>query len=148
MKSMIFLLTCLVCGSKASGADDPGTLLRGARSLQCSYTSSVNTFVRNGHRTIENTTDKGTAIYDNINVIKGTARMVGNIGATDVVVWVDRMGSIWIRERTPFGNEFVTTVFPTYVEGTKEFVVLESRHSMVGQTILGEESFGTCRILE
>jgi hypothetical protein len=106
MKSTIFLLTSLVCGSNAGGADDPGTLLRGARSLQCLYTSSVNTFVRSGHRTIEHTTEKGTAIYDNINVIKGTARMVGNVGATDVVVWLDRIGSIWIRERTPFGNEF------------------------------------------
>jgi hypothetical protein len=49
---------------------------------------------------------------------------------------------------TKAGNEFVNTVYPAYAEGTKEFVVLESRHTMVGQIILGQESFGTCQILE
>ena len=48
---------------------------------------------------------------------------------------------------TKAGNEFVTTVYPAYAEGTKDFVVLESRHT-IGQIILGQESFGTCQILE
>jgi hypothetical protein len=149
MKSTILLLMCLVCGSTASGSDDPGTLLRGARSLRCTFTSSVNTWVRSGHRTIENTTEKSTAVYDNIDIIKGTARIVGNIGAADVFVRFDqRPGNLWIEEITPSGNEVVTVVFPAYAEGTKEFVVLETRHSMVGQIILGQESFGTCQILE
>ena len=55
-----------------------------------------------------------------------------------------------MRERTPSGNEIITTVFPVYAEGTEEFVVLESRHSLSisGQTVLGEAAYGTCAILE
>jgi hypothetical protein len=31
-------------------------------------------------------------------------------------------------ERTPSGNEVVTTMLPMYADGTDEFVVLEARH--------------------
>jgi hypothetical protein len=148
MKHMSLLLTCLAFWSSAYGSDDPGVLLRTARSLRCTFTSSVNTWVRSGHRSTENTSEKGGAVYDDIDVTKGTARIIGNIGAADVIVRLDRAGGLWIQERTPSGNEVVTTVFPMYAEGTDNFVVLESRHSMVGQTILGEESFGTCKIME
>jgi len=46
-------------------------------------------------------------------------------------------------ERTPSGNEVVTTVFPVYAEGTDEFVVLEARHSIAGRIVLGQDSYGT-----
>jgi hypothetical protein len=149
MKRPILLALLLACGTAATGADDPASRLRGARSMRCTFTSESVTWVRSGHRTIEQTPQKDTATYDNIDVAKGTARIIANGGAGDLAVWVERTwGSLWMLERTPSGNVVVTTVFPMYAEGTDEFVVLEARHSMAGQIVLGQETFGTCRILE
>jgi hypothetical protein len=144
------MLGLLVFGVAASGADDQASRLRDARSLRCTFTSSVDTLVRRGHRTIEQHDDKGAAVYDDINIDKGTARIVANSGASDLIVWLDRQGNLWMLERTPAGNEVVTTVFPTYAEGTNEFIVLESRHWLAigGQIAAGETAFGTCKILE
>jgi len=149
MKRAISAALILTVVASANGADDPASRLRGARSLRCAFTSSVNTWVRSGHRSIEQTDEKGSAVYDNIDLSKGKARIVANNGASDIVVWIERTwGSLWMRERTTSGNEIITTVFPMYAEGTDEFIALEARHSIVGQIVLGQESFGTCRILE
>ena len=148
MKKWLFALL-LTCGTAASSAGDPMSRLHGARSMRCTFTSNVDTLVKSGHRSVEQHNDKAVAVYDNINIDKGTARIVANSGAADIVVWAERIsGSLWMLERTPSGNEVVTTVFPMYAEGTDEFVILEARHSMVGQTVLAEDTFGTCKILE
>lgn len=143
-------LPCIAPAGTASAVGDLAARLRAARSLRCEYTSSVATWVRNGRPTVEQTKDKGSATYDDINLTMGTARIIGNIGAGDMRAWLDRQGALWMLERTPAGLEVTTTVFPTYAEGTNEFVVLESRHSMAltGQTVLGETAFGTCKVLE
>jgi hypothetical protein len=140
----------LACGTAANGADDPASRLRGARSLRCTFTSNVETRISRGHRRIAQTSDKGAAVYDNINVTKGTARIVANSGAADIVAWRDRQDNLWMLERSPSGNEIVTTVFPMYAEGTDEFVVLETRHYQVirAQVAVGDTAFGSCKILE
>jgi hypothetical protein len=147
------LVVCSVLGivilTTASAADNAASRLRNARSLRCTFSSSVDTWVRTGHRVIEQTQDKGTAVYDNIDIARGTARIVANAGAADIVVWLDSIwGSLWMLERTPSGNMVVTTVFPMYAEGTDEFVVLEARHSITGQIVLGQDSYGTCKTWE
>jgi hypothetical protein len=117
--------------------------------MRCTFASEVATWVRSGHRTVEQTSVKDTATYDNINVAKGTARVIANMGAGDLTVWTDRIwGSLWMLERAPSGNVVVTTVFPSYAEGTHEFIVLEARHSMTGQIILGQDTYGTCEVLD
>jgi hypothetical protein len=150
MEKTVMLILLLACSMAASGADDPASRLRSARSLRCTFTSSVDTLVRSGHRSIEETNDKGAAVYDDINVAKGTARIVANGGTSDLVVWRDRQDNLWMLERTNSGNEVVTTVFPMYAEGTDEFIVLESRHWLAigGQIAAGEIAFGTCKPLE
>jgi hypothetical protein len=112
------------------------------------------TWVRGGRRTVEQTKEAhSSATYEDINLAKGTARIVADGplggGAGELTVWLERsMGSLWMMERTPSGNAVVTTVFPMYAPGTKEFVVLEARHSMAGEIVLGQDAFGTCRILK
>jgi len=151
MRQLVFiaffsLMTVTVTG----GADDPVSRLNRARSLRCTFTSSVETWVRSGHRVIEQHHDKGIAVYDNIDVAKGTARIISNGGAVDIVVWRDQQKSLWMLERTRSGNDVVTTVFPMYAEGTDEFVVLEARHwiAITGTIVVGQDSFGTCKVLE
>jgi hypothetical protein len=151
-RQVVFIaLLSLVTLTATGGTDDPASRLKSARSLRCSFTSSVDTWVRSGHRTIEQTNEKGTATYDNIDIVKGTARIIANGGAGDISVWLDHIpGSLWMIERTLSGNVVVTTVFPMYAEGTDEFVVLEARHwiAITGQIVVGQDSYGTCRILD
>lgn len=140
-------LLSLAAVGAANADDDPVSRLRHARSLRCTFTSSVVTWVRSGRRSIEQTNDKGSAQYDNINVAKGTARIIANAGAGDLAVWVEgTSGSLWMLERAPSGNVIVTTVFPMYAEGTNELVALEARHSMTGQIAFAEETYGTCKV--
>jgi hypothetical protein len=149
-RRLIFIAMLSVVTLTARGASDPTSRLKSARSLRCTFTSNVETWVRGGHRVIKQYHDKGTAVYDNIDVAKGTARIIANAGAVDLVVWRDGQDDLWMLERTPSGNEVMTTVFPMYAEGTDEYVVLEARHSIsIGnQIVLGQDSFGTCTILE
>ena len=143
------LIVLLLTYVSATAADEPASRLRAARSLRCTFTATVATWIRSGRRTVEDKSEKGEAVYDNIDLTKGTARIVSNGGASDVVAWVEgSFGSLWFRERAPSGNEITTTIFPMYAEGTNEFVLLEARHSFVGQIGLGQESFGTCKILK
>jgi hypothetical protein len=144
----IALLSFVALTATGGAGNDPASRLNSARSLRCTFTSSVATSITSGHRVVKQTQDTGAAVYDNINVAKGSARMIANGGASDMVVWRDIQGNLWMLERTGSGNEFVTTVFPMYAEGTQDFVVLESRHLLIGDTILGEQSFGTCKIWE
>jgi hypothetical protein len=131
----------------ASADDDPVSRLRHARSLRCTYQSEVGTWVRSGRRTVEEDKDNGVATYDDINLTKGTARIIANVGSADLAAWLDRQGSLWLVERTPHGYEVVTTVFPMYAEGShEEFVVLESRHTLSGSIALADTSYGTCKV--
>jgi hypothetical protein len=81
------LLVCAVLaivsiGTAAGGNDRPTSRLRHARSLRCTFTSGVATWVRNGHRTDEQPTEKSTVSYDNIDLAKGTARIIASDGAS------------------------------------------------------------------
>ena len=140
--------SAFVGGSAADSPGDPVTRLHSARSLRCTYTAEVTTWVRSGQRTVEQTTESDTVSYDNIDVAKGTARIIAKGGASDLTVWTDHAsGSLWMLERTPSGNVVVTTVFPMYVAFNDEFVALEARHSMSGAIALGQDTYGTCKVL-
>jgi len=145
-QGIIFAAACIASAGAASGADDPAAQLRAARSLRCTYQSTVGTWVRSGRRTIEEDKDGTSATYDDIDPKKGTARIIANAGAADLAAWIDRQGTLWLVERTPLGYEVVTTVYPMYAEGTRDFVVLESRHTLSGWIAVAATSYGTCRI--
>ena len=150
MRTLTFVfVSMLVCATATSGTTELAARLARAHSLRCTFSLSSTIWVRSGRRTAETTAEKGEVVYDSIDTAKGTARIIGNIGASNLVAWREASsGSLWLREMTPSGNEVTTTIFPMYVEGGDEFVVIESRHSMVGQTVLGEEASGSCRVLE
>jgi len=112
------------------------------------FQSSVGNWVRNGRQTVEQDPDNGSVTYDNIDIAKGTARIIANLGAGDLAAWIDRQGSLWLIERTPVGYEVVTTVFPMYAEGTSEFVMVESPHTLGigGNIAVGSTAYGTCKV--
>jgi hypothetical protein len=76
MKRMILMALLLACSTVAGAADDPVARLRSAHSLHCTFTANTVTKVINGHRTVEQNYDKGSATFDNIDLAKGTARVI------------------------------------------------------------------------
>ena len=131
----------------ASGADDPLTRLRQARSLRCSFTGAAVTEFKDGRRAITITQDKGSVVFDDIDLERGTARAIGNVGAGNLTAtW--QANALWLLLRAPNGNLILTTVFPAYEPGTNHFVVVESRHWAIGQFASGEQDSGSCAVLE
>jgi hypothetical protein len=146
----------LACATLAVAADDPAAQLKSARSLHCIFTSSATTAVRGGQRIVEQHYDKDSATFNNVDLAKGTARIVPadpRGGADYVKVWWDSSGSLRLVRQSLSGRVVSTTVFPIYASGTQEFVVLQSWHSTVGTTAtdvsgLDETEHGTCKRLE
>ena len=144
-RSAIFIGLQLLAIAAAGAAETPEFRLKHALTLKCSFTASASTEFKAGQRAISSTKDEGQSTFSTINIPKGTAKVIGNIRAADVVVRYTQ-GEIWFIETTPAGNLVITTVFPMYVQGTEDFVVVESRHSMVGTSVLGEQASGSCRV--
>jgi hypothetical protein len=140
----VFLALQLLAIGPASAAETPEFRLKHALTLKCSFTASATTEFKDGQRAMSSTKDEGQSTFSAINIQKGTARVIGNIRAADVLVRYTQ-GEIWFIETTPAGNLVITTVFPMYLKGTEDFLIVESRHSMIGTSVLGEQSSGGCR---
>lgn len=137
----------------AEQIDDARARLHAARSLRCIYTADQWTRWTNGERSfptakIDPQAPSSNVVYDNINVAKGTARIIGNGGAGDVTVRADGLGGLWIFEKTGIGFTVMTMVFPVYAAGTKDFIVVESRPSYLGLNAGSEQSSGTCSAID
>jgi hypothetical protein len=150
---MRFMLTAVVVTfclpSALAQPSEPVARLRHARSLRCAFTDSAVTAFRDGRRSVEVTHDKGGMVYDDISIERGTARAIGNAGASDLqAMW--RANALWFIERAPAGNVIVTTVFPVYEAGTDRFIVIESRHwtGIALGTGGAEQASGSCTALD
>lgn len=84
---------------------------------------------------------------DSINIKEGTARLIGNAGAEDLIVLISSSGLNFI-ERTPSGNINLTTIFSTKIKGTNKYPVVESRHIGTSWTPMPSQYYGEAEILE
>jgi hypothetical protein len=80
-----------------------------------------------------------------IHLTEGTARFVGNIGASDVTASASESG-LWFLERTPAGNFNMITVFATNILAPAYPAVM-SRHVIIGGEPVPSQYYGTCRVL-
>jgi hypothetical protein len=87
-------------------------------------------------------------VYDNINIERGTARVIyekgvpGGGGGDLTARW--QANALWLIEAAPAGNLILTTIFPRYADGTRDFIALDSRHSAI-IIVSGSMSSGTCK---
>jgi hypothetical protein len=147
MKQLFLLATLFATAAIAAASPDDATVrLSGVRSLRCVFTDANNTHFRDGQRTTETESENSKIQFDNINPAAGTARAIANNGATDVPVRLGRDGQLTFFDWSPSGNIFVTTVFPMYAKGTKEFLALSSTHYVTGVLILGQQESGMCSV--
>jgi len=92
-------------------------------------------------------------VYDNIDLQRGTARIIYlkgiSPGAGDVSArW--NGNAIWFTEIPPstaaVSNAVMTTVFARYAEGTENFIALDTRQSL-SFIVTGSMASGTCTAL-
>jgi len=86
-------------------------------------------------------------IFDSIDLKKGTARLIGNQGASDVKVIATLAGLTFI-EQTDLGSVNITTVFASCIEGTEEYIAVHSRHIDLGILPLLSQIHGICEIFD
>jgi hypothetical protein len=156
---IIFKVCCLIVlinliNYPAYSKEDALEILLKAKSLKCYYLEGYTGIWDNGVLKIEKGNfgipGKGSAmVFDSIDLNKGTARVIGNQGASDVIAIATQSGISFI-EKTPAGNLMIATVFAYYKKGTEEFVSVYSRHfGAMSQTKLGpmpSQWHGTCKI--
>jgi len=89
----------------------------------------------------------GQVTFDSIDAKAGKARIVGNVGAGDVLVLVTIAGLTFV-EQTAFGNVNLTTVFAAYDSpSSRRFVAVSSRHQNLNGPF-PSQYHGTCSVLD
>lgn len=94
---------------------------------------------------------KATMVFDSIDIQRRVARLIGEIGATDVSIISDS-GGLTFTERTPNGPN-VTTVYPYYnnAKGGR-LLMVQSRHMVILPFLMGSPApsqyYGSCEVLE
>ena len=127
--------------------DDVFSRLLGAKCLKCSFKEGVSTSWYAKGVKIESDQWKGDTIFDSIDIKQGKARIVGNEGASDIILIGSPSGITFI-ENTGIGNMVFTTVFPLYRPGTDQFCAVMSRHMNLITEALPSQYYGTCRVWE
>lgn len=90
----------------------------------------------------------GELLFDNLNYKNGTARLIGNVGSSDVIL-LDGMLAVSFIERTDVGGVTITTIFKGANVGlrlSQTYRAVSSRH--IARTIGGESTtqhYGTCK---
>jgi hypothetical protein len=87
--------------------------------------------------------------FDSVDPQRGKARLIGNEGATDVVVIPSASGLNFLEE-TPSGNINLTTIFQSAEKNSTDFIAVTSRHllfpGLAGLYPFPSQHHGTCKI--
>jgi len=143
--SLIFV--SLFCANVVVAENEVFSRLLDAKCLKCSFKEGVSTSWHDKGVKVESDQLKGDTIFDSIDINQGKARIVGNQGASDVILIGSPAGITFI-ESTGFGNMAFTTVFPFYKPGTNEFCAVMSRHMNLMTEALPSQYYGTCKVWE
>ena len=141
------LLLPFFCANVIDAEDEVFSRLLGAKCLKCSFKEGVSTSWSSKGVKIESDQWKGDTIFDSIDIKQGKARIVGNQGASDIILIGSPSGITFI-ESTGIGNMVFTTVFPFYKPGTNEFCAVMSRHMNLMTEALPSQYYGTCKVWE
>lgn len=124
----IFALFAVVPFAISAQVDPVSTLLS-TKSLKCTFELGVGAEWVDDEIKVETAGYGPPIIIDSIDIEKKSARFIGNIGSTDLILLVTGVGLTFIEE-TPSGNLNITTVFYEYVsDDSRFFKAVASRHT-------------------
>ena len=143
----IVLFLSSVC--YAQQADDPLVSLLNAESIECDFGKGTEALWEKGKLKLV-ASDFGAAVkiaFESIDAKEGKARLNGNLGGRDVLVFFTGSG-ITFLEQTGMGNINITTVFFKYKSpAARHFIAVTSRHHVFNDPY-PSQYHGTCSILE
>lgn len=145
-----FAVVCVLAASfvsSATASEDPFSRLVGSRSLRCTFGPGASADWESGKPFVKKDTFDTVLQFDAIDLKSKKARLIGNQGASDVAALGTPTGITFIEE-TSFGNLSITTVFSNYAKGTRDFVVVHSRHIGGLGSPLPSQYHGMCKIWE
>ena len=117
------------------------------QSFRCSFSDGYVTDFKTNKPVTNRDKNKFTDLtFDQLDVKKGSGRMIGNSGATDVGV-INGDNSIHIIEQTKSGNMNITTIFNPSVKNSSNYPVVHSRHVNIFDEPLTSQYVGLCRKL-
>lgn len=123
--AVLVLLPSPVFPAKNSGLFSTLSL---TRSLRCTFSTVIQGDWEGGRLSTSKDDNQSFVLhFDGIDLAKKKARLIGNLGADDVVVMLTPR-SLTFLEMTPSGNLNFTTVFPSYRKGSQDFIAVTSRH--------------------
>jgi len=148
MKPIMVLLlsSLLLTGGSATAQSDPFKALIAARSLKCQFGPGSFGKWSDSQVSVVNERMDSSLHFDSIDLKAGKARLVGNRGAADLIVWGTASGITFV-EQTGVGNVVFSTVFPERIPGTDEFYAVMSRHmAMLSPPPLASQYHGSCKV--
>ena len=116
------------------------------QSFRCNFSDGLITNWESGKQTSKREGKMTELVFDQLDVKKGTGRMIGNSGSENVQV-ISGDGSVHIVERTPSGNMTITTVYTTPQKNPNEFPVVHSRHMNLMSGPFPSQYVGLCKKL-
>jgi hypothetical protein len=140
-----FFFMFLATAAYAQQPDEGFTDLMQAKSLQCEFGEGYAVSWKSGKPQFESGSMGTVTTFDSIDLKKGTARVIANAGAGDVIV-IPTASGLNFMEKTDSGNLVFTTVFYHYASpDIPRYVAVTSRHmDMFGP--FPSQYHGTCKI--
>jgi hypothetical protein len=145
VRNQFRLLVALISISltPAQAADDAAAQLVAARSLKCHFGPGTGTQWRDNKPAIRSARFDEDIQFDSIDLGKASARVIGNVGASDVRVLNTPVGLPFLDTQPAVFD--ITTVFAVYTKNN-EFPAVDSRHVMVLGAAMAQQYYGTCKV--
>jgi len=142
----IFLVIALLLGQLVHADNEAYQRLARSKSLKCTFDKGTVGDWRSGMLKLVSDKYKGSVQFASINVKSGSARMIGNIGAGDIVVLLTPIGITFIDTSESFNTVAITTIFGNKAK-SGDYIAVTSRHFKFSVPT-PSQYHGTCKILE
>ncbi len=138
----------------AYAAAEPTSILLKAKSLKCFIGEGHTALWMSGKLEIKPNGMNTAMIFDDLNIQRGTASVIGNNDRRRVIFTANSSGLSFF-EITPKGFTTLASVFPTPVvdnDGSMKFPLVYSRHTLVRNEVSGVEIaapsqyYGLCQL--
>jgi len=136
-------------GSVSIASSQTAGVLAGVKSVSCSFPVSATGTWNNGEPHAEVKSSALSLRFDSINTDDGTAQMIGNYGAADIIVRLTNRTLHFVQMFLD-GPIYTTTIFPKETHGRK-LQAVHTRHeytevSLPGFTSRPEQYYGECDV--
>lgn len=139
------LLLILVLFPIVGNAQDvvQDAVLKAAKTFRCTFNAKAFAEMNGDVPKPKTGVEQFDLIFDQINLEKGTARLIGNIGASDLIV-LNGLNRISLLEVTDTGNVQITVIYAVQ-NADGQFKAVHSRHTAwEGRRLLPSQSYGSC----